>query len=88
MARRKADAPRWFNSKHDTIIVAWAEYAAGPGWANAPVWVLVRDRRDGRLRQECLQPEEQTAVMLTLYGVSAHVSVQMLNAVRALCFQR
>src|SRR5438552_91090 len=43
----------------DAIVTAYAESAAGPGWANSPIWVIVR-RRDGNLRMECLQPDEQT----------------------------
>lgn len=51
------------------IVAAWAESASGPGWANAPVWVLVRER-DGTLRLDCLQPSEQTHAMHLLYRVS------------------
>jgi hypothetical protein len=58
------------------IVTAWAESASGPGWANQPVWVLVRSL-SGDLRIECLQPEEQTPTMQTLHSISATVSGQM-----------
>lgn len=64
------------------IVAAWAESASGPGWANAPVWVLVRER-DGTLRLDCLQPSEQTHAMHLLYRVSACATAEMTAAVRA-----
>lgn len=59
-----------------TVIAAWAERCSGPGWANAPVWVLVREP-DGTLRQDCLQPKEQPADMVALFRVSAAVASDM-----------
>ena len=56
----------------DSIVTAYAESAAGPGWANSPVWVIVRDG-DGKLRQECLQPDEQSRDMALLYRMSAEI---------------
>lgn len=55
--------------KNDTVLTAYAESARGPGWANAPVWLIVRSAA-GALRQECLQPEEQTETMRLFYRVS------------------
>lgn len=54
------------------VVCAFAERAAGPGWANAPIWVIVRDV-NGEMRLECLQPIEQTNEMLVLYNVSNEV---------------
>jgi len=56
--------------RDDFVITAWAETVSGPGWSNAPLYVLVRSR-DGALRVECYQPQEQTADMLALYPWSS-----------------
>lgn len=62
--------------KGDKIITAYAESANGPGWANSPLWLIVLGE-DRALRQECVQPDEQTKEMLALYSVSeaAHCSM-------------
>ena len=60
----------------DRVICAYAEPASGPGWANRPVWVIVQETT-GRLRQECLQPSEQTERIRVLYAISAQVHGQM-----------
>lgn len=63
-------------TKGEGIVTAYAEAAGGPGWANTPVWVIVRGA-DGTLREECLQPNEQTPGMITLYVVSAAANYAM-----------
>ena len=68
-------------SEHDTIVTAYAESAHGPGWSNTPVWVIVRNG-DGVFRQECLQPEEQTADMRILFRVSESAHRCMTAAVQ------
>lgn len=61
----------------DHIVSAYAQPAAGPGWSNAPLWVVVRDG-NGKLREECLQPEEQPRGVLTLYRIASAVHGQLL----------
>lgn len=63
-------------AKGDRVLCAYAQRAAGPGWANSPLWVVIR-KADGSLSEECIQPEERTAAMHWLYDVleSAHVSM-------------
>jgi hypothetical protein len=68
--------------KTETIVTAYAEYAAGPGWANRPIWVIVRDQNQ-KLREVCLQPEHQTADMLALFRVSNAAHLAMTGAVTA-----
>jgi hypothetical protein len=63
------------------IVAAWAEPCSGPGWANTPLWYLVRDV-SGALRIECLQPDEQTREMLVLYGLCAAAHGALLEQVR------
>jgi len=67
----------------ERIVSAYAESCAGPGWANSPVWVIVQNT-SGKLRQECLQPEEQTTEMHTLYHISSAAHVSMTKAVMKL----
>jgi hypothetical protein len=43
----------------------------------AKVWVIVRGPDDGSLRQECLQPDEQTAEIVTLFNISAAAASDM-----------
>lgn len=68
--------------EHDDIVSAYAEPASGPGWGNAPVWVVVKSRLDGRLRLECLQPDEQSSEIMMLYRVSSVAHSEMTGAVR------
>lgn len=68
--------------KSDHIVTAFAERAAGPGWANAPIQVVVMNA-DKKLRIEWLQPSEQTREMITLYSISEAVHLEMRAAVTA-----
>ncbi len=68
--------------KTETIVTAFAEYAAGPGWANRPLWVIVRGE-DQRLREECIQPQDQTAEMHALFRVSNAAHEAMKSAVES-----
>lgn len=70
-------------SDRDKIITAYARYANGPGWSNAPVWVVIRGQ-DGTLREECLQPSEQSADILKLYRICAVANAELTDAVVAL----
>lgn len=69
-------------TKHNEyqIVTAWAESASGPGWTDQPVWVLVQERC-GKLRIECLQPDEQSRDIHTLYSVSSAAHGAMTTAV-------
>ncbi len=57
-------------SEGETLVCAYAEPSAGPGWSNRPLWLIVRDR-EGRLHERCLQPHEQPPTVLALYDVAA-----------------
>lgn len=67
----------------DQIITAWATSEAGPGWSNTPIWVLVREP-SGKLRIECLQPDEQTGRMMDLHIISAIVQGKLIKLVEGL----
>ena len=71
-------------AKTDHVVTAFAESASGPGWANSPVWLVVRSQLDGTVRVECLQPDEQSAEMRLLYPVCAAANSAMTDAVTRL----
>lgn len=64
----------------ERVIAAVPERCYGPGWTNAPVWVYIASN-DGRLRQECIQPNERTPEMNALFGVGYEVCQSLLAAV-------
>jgi hypothetical protein len=63
------------------VVTAWAERPKGPGWANALVLVLFRDR-DGTLRVEAVQPGEQTPAMLYEFDHSELSARRLTSAAR------
>ena len=63
-------------TKEDYIVTAWGEQIEGNGWINTPIRVIVREP-SGKLRQECIQPDQQTREMRILFYVSHTVSSQM-----------
>jgi hypothetical protein len=69
--------------KDEFVVTAWAEACTGPGWANAPVKVLIQDG-NGKLRIEYLQPDELNQEVNTIYGISNLVSYEMTKAVISL----
>lgn len=64
----------------DQVICAYAQPAAGPGWANQPLWVIVQGA-DRTLRRECLQPEEQSESLRLIYRTSAEIHGLLLHGV-------
>lgn len=56
--------------ENEYVVTAYAERASGPGWANQPIWVIIRDRTTSQMREWCIQPEDQTEEMMTLYPFS------------------
>lgn len=69
-------------NKDDSIVTAWGEYASGPGWSNRPIWIIIRNRV-GELRQECIQPKDQTTVLLSVFKFSALAHTEMVGAIEA-----
>lgn len=65
----------------DHIVAAYAEPASGPGWANSPLWLVVCSEDRG-LRLECMQPDEQTAGIASIYRIGAEVHSEMTAAAR------
>lgn len=71
----------------ESIVTAYAQAAAGPGWSNTPVWVIVRGA-DGKLREECLQPTEQTQTMRLFYRISQEAHLTMKEEAESLVRRR
>lgn len=64
------------NATKPVVMAAWAELASGPGWANHPLWVLVR-YADGRYDLKCMQPEDHSPTVAALYAIGANVHQQL-----------
>ena len=65
---------------NERIVAVVPQACSGPGWANSPVWVYIATS-DGKLREECIQPAEQTKEMHTLYGIGNAVCATLIKAV-------
>ena len=74
-------------NEHDHIIAVVAEPASGPGWANTPLWIIVQNG-NGKLRRECLQPDEQSNGIRVLYATAAAAHGAMVREVEALTRKR
>jgi len=66
----------------ECVITAFGTHVSGPGWSNTPIWVIVR-ARDGRMREECIQPTAQTNEMREHFSYSALAHRNMTAAVVA-----
>lgn len=69
------------NPDKDCILVVYARSASGPGWGNLPLWVVVANELN-ELREECIQPDEQTDAMRLLYRSSEAINNEMRQEVR------
>jgi len=65
-------------TRTDRMVTAYAQPASGPGWSNRPLYVIVEDR-DGKLRSECLQPDEFSRDLSLLYGIASVVHGELLK---------
>jgi hypothetical protein len=65
-------------ARGERIIAVVPERCNGPGWSNSPAWVYIATN-DGRLREECIQPEERTPELHTLFSIGETVC----NALKA-----
>lgn len=87
MTRATAKGREQRLAEDESIVIAWAESCAGPGWSNTPVWYIVR-RSNGALEQRCLQPREQSPDLLTHFPYSRIAAGAMTAAVRAILAPR
>lgn len=64
------------------LVTVYTEPASGPGWANAPLWIIWRDDL-GKLHEDCLQPDDQSNDIRTLYGTCAAAHAALMRATRS-----
>ncbi len=64
------------------LVTAWADTHCGPGWQNNPVHALYL-MPDGKLFEDYIQPDDQTAAMRDLHEVSQAAHRSMTSAVLA-----
>lgn len=64
----------------ERVIAVVPERCAGSGWVNAPAWVYIATN-DGRLREECIQPEERTPMLHTLFAAGDKMCAALSAAV-------
>ena len=69
--------------KNEIVVTAFAERASGPGWGNRPIWVIVENIANGKMRRDCIQPGQHTAQMAWLFDLSEAAHKGMTEAVVA-----
>ena len=77
--------PTFLLKRGESVVTAFSEDCAGPGWANTLTWVVIRSQAPGggyRLRTEAIQPDEATATILTLAPHSAMLHRAMVGAIQ------
>jgi len=64
-------------TKDEYVVCAYPKMAAGPGWANTPIVVVIKNRLNNTYREEYIQPKEQTDTMRIMFPVlnAAHFAV-------------
>jgi hypothetical protein len=75
------------------VVTAYAEPAAGPGWRNTPLWVVMEDldpqaKFGKRMYVDCIQPDEQSNEIRLLYGISHQVHGVMVNECEKIMAER
>lgn len=68
-------------TQHEKVIAVVPEYARGPGWANAIVWVHIVDYATGKARSEDIQPDERTPALDTLFHAGSAMCSALMSAV-------
>jgi len=66
---------------NEEVLAVVPEHCSGPGWTNTPVWVYIVNDLTGAVRTESIQPERQTAAMLTLFDTAVAIQKALKNAV-------
>lgn len=66
--------------KNERIVAVVPESCTGSGWSNRVVWVYIRGDMGG-FRAECLQPDDQTPEMRTLFDSAAIMHRALVGAV-------
>ena len=67
---------------HEYIVACVPRYAAGPGYGNSYMEVLIVDGATGALRTVALQPEQRTPAMHALFAICEAAHSAMLAEVQ------
>lgn len=67
----------------ERVVAVVPELCHGPGWSNSPTWVFIATN-DGRLRRECIQPDERTLELHTLFAAGEAMCNALILAVPTL----
>lgn len=70
----------------ERVVAVVPEYYAGPGWSNAVIWVHIVGPNGHRA--ECIQPQERTPGMHSLFATLAAAHSGMMAEVNSLIRQR
>ncbi len=69
-------------NEYERIVCAYAQKSNGPGWSSKPLWVVIEDKRNGRMREECVQSGMQSDDMLAVYDIAAEVNETLTEIVK------
>lgn len=65
----------------DKVVAVVPEVCSGAGWSNSVAWLIIRSR-DGTLREECLQRDEQPDDLRRLFRIGAAVCEELRATVQ------
>jgi hypothetical protein len=77
------DRPMLKLKKDEWVVTAYAESCMGPGWTNLPIIAIIQNA-EGKIRQEYIQPEDQSAELRLLFSISEDVHLAMRATVTRL----
>lgn len=66
--------------KGEMILAVVPKLASGPGWSNEPTFVYILTLT-GKIREECIQPDEASPKLLTLFRPAAVMHEELLKAI-------
>ena len=67
---------------NERIVAAVPETITGAGYRNFIIWVHIVDYIKQTWREECIQPDEQTPVMIALFNPLEQAHKSMLGAIK------
>jgi hypothetical protein len=71
-------------NKNDIILCVYPECASGPGWSNTILFVVIKDTCSGIIREECIQPEEQSLLIKQIFYAAYEITKLLKNEVKKL----
>ena len=67
---------------NERIVAAIPETIIGAGYCNFIIWVHIVDYSKQTWREECIQPDEQTPVMIALFNPLEQAHKAMLGSIK------